>query len=172
MITLLSITREPAMFKAAAALVPVSNLFQRLAWKGVDRQHQAIDPANRYGGLPGASAQVNATYKDRSPLFQVDKLQIPVLVHVTRNDQDVNIEEDMQVVDALRSRKADLAETKVYDNPQGGHLFDRQCPATSQRGAYDVTDLSNYAPTDTHEQRDSWNRVWTFFEWNLDPLKK
>ena len=160
MITLLSITREPATFKAAVAMVPVTNLFQRLAWKGVERQHQAIDPANRYGGLP---AERHDVYKERSPLYQVDKIQIPVLVHVTKNDQDVNIEEDMQIVDALRSRKADLAETKVYDNPLGGHLFDRQ---------YDRNDTKTYTPLNTREQRDSWNRVWTFLDWNLDPYKK
>ncbi len=45
MITLLSIFRNPTLFKAAVAMVPVTNLFQRLAWKGVERQHQAIDPA-------------------------------------------------------------------------------------------------------------------------------
>ena len=64
------------MFKAAVAMVPVTNLFQRLAWKGVERQHQAIDPANRYGGLP---AERHDVYKDRSPLYNVDKLQIPLL---------------------------------------------------------------------------------------------
>jgi dipeptidyl aminopeptidase/acylaminoacyl peptidase len=156
MITVLAITREPALFKAAAALVPVTNLFQRLAWKGEERQHQSIDPANRFGGLP---AERHDVYKERSPLYQIDKLQIPLLVHVTRNDADVNIEEDMQLVDALRSRKAALAETRVYDNPKGGHLFDRQVdPATRQ-------------PENTREQRDSWNRVWTFFDWQLDPFR-
>src|SRR5262245_8200774 len=99
MITLLSILRNPATFKAAVAMVPVTNLFQRLAWKGVERQHQAIDPQNRYGGLPHERQDI---YKDRSPLYQIDKLQIPLFVGVTRNDQDVNIEEDMQLVDALR----------------------------------------------------------------------
>jgi hypothetical protein len=69
----------------------------------------------------------------------------------------------MQIVDALRSRKADLAETKVYDNPLGGHLFDRQ---------FDRNDTKTYAPLNTREQRDSWNRVWTFLDWNLDPYKK
>jgi dipeptidyl aminopeptidase/acylaminoacyl peptidase len=156
MIALLAITREPALFKAAAALVPVTNLFQRLAWKGEERQHQAIDPANRYGGLP---AERHDIYKERSPLYQVDKIQIPLLVHVTRNDADVNIEEDMQLVDALRSRKPDLAETKVYDNPKGGHLFDRQ------------VDRTTWQPENTREQRDSWNRVWTFFDWHLDPFR-
>jgi dienelactone hydrolase len=159
MITLLSITREPALFKCAVANVPVTNLFQRLAWNGVENQHQAIDPANRYGGLPNEKHDV---YKDRSPLYQVDKIQIPLLVHVTKNDQDVHIEEDMQLVDALRSRKADLAETKVYDNPMGGHLFDRQ---------YDPNDTKNFTPLMTRELRDSWNRVWTFLDWNLNPYQ-
>jgi len=162
MITLLSITREPATFKAAAALVPVTNLFQRLAWAGVAQQHERIDPANRYSGLPGDSAKVNQVYKDRSPIYQIDKLQIPLLVHVTKNDGDVHIEEDMQLIDALRARKPQLSETKVYDDPMGGHLFDRQ---------YDRNDTKLYTPINTREQRDSWNRVWAFLDWNLEPYK-
>jgi len=154
MITLLSIMRNPTLFKAAVAMVPVTNLFQRLAWKGVERQHQAIDPANRYGGLPNERHDV---YKERSPLYQVDRLQIPLYVAVTKNDDDVNIEEDMQLVDALRSRKPFLAETRVYENPPGGHTFDRR------------VDPKTWQPENTREQRDSWNRVWTFLDWNLDP---
>ena len=156
MITLLSITRNPTKFKAAVAMVPVTNLFQRLAWKGVERQHQAIDPANRYNGLPGAQ-DTNAIYKDRSPLYQIDKLEIPLYVGVTRNDEDVNFEEDSQLVDALRARKPFLATTMIYDNPPGGHTFDRR------------VDPKTWQPENTREQRDSWNRVWTFLDWNLDP---
>ena len=155
MITLLSILRNQTTFKAAVAMVPVTNLFQRLAWKGVERQHQAIDPANRYGGLPSERHDV---YRDRSPLYNIDKLQIPLYVGVTRNDEDVNIEEDMQLVDALRARKPALAETMVYDNPLGGHTFDRR------------VDPKTWEPENTREQRDSWNRVWTFLDWNLDPF--
>ena len=170
MITMLSIERNPTLFKVAAAMVPVTNLFQRLAWKNVERQHHNIDPQNRYGGLPGDSAAINQVYKERSPLFLVDKIQTPVIVHVTKNDQDVNIEEDMQLVDALRARKSDLAETKVYENPIGGHLFDRMCPATlPNAGRVDMTTLENFVPTNTREQRDSWARVWAFLDWNLDP---
>ena len=155
MITLLSITRNPATFKAAVAMVPVTNLFQRLAWKGVERQHHNIDPANRYGGLPSERHEV---YKDRSPLYNIDKLQIPLYVGVTRNDQDVNFEEDEQIVDALRSRKPFLATTMIYDDPPGGHTFDRR------------VDPKTWQPENTREQRDSWNRVWTFLDWNLDPF--
>jgi len=154
MITLLAITRNPAKFKAAVAMVPVTNLFQRLAWKGVERQHQAIDPANRYGGLP---AERHDIYKDRSPVYQIDKLDIPLYVGVTRNDEDVNFEEDQQLVDALRARKPFLATTTIYDNPPGGHTFDRR------------VDPKTWEPENTREQRDSWNRVWTFLDWNLDP---
>ena len=154
MIALLSITRNQTMFKAAAAIVPVTNLFQRLAWKGVDYQH-VIDPHNRLGGSPSERRQI---YKDRSPLYGVDKLQIPLLVHVARNDDDVNIEEDMQLVDALRSRKPLLAETKVYDNPPGGHSFDRR------------VDPGTWQPESSPDQRDSWNRVWAFLSRHLDPV--
>src|SRR5215471_6487369 len=155
MITLLSIFRNPALFKSAVAMVTVTNLFQRLAYKGVERQHQAIDPANRYGGLP---AERHDIYRDRSPLYNVDKLQIPLYVAVTRNDEDVNIEEDLQLVDALRARKAGLAETMIYDSPPGGHTFDRR------------VDPKTWQPENTRAQRDSWNRVWTFLDWNLDPF--
>ena len=114
--------------------------------------YEAID----YGGTP---AEKHDLFRDRSPLYSVDKLQIPLLVHVARNDEDVNIEEAMELVDALRSRKPFLAETKVYDSPPGGHTFDRR------------VDPRSWVPENTREQRDSWNRVWTFLDWNLDPFR-
>ena len=66
-----------------------------------------------------------------------------------------SIEEAMPLIDALRARKPTLAETKVYENPPGGHLFDRRVdPRTLQ-------------PENTPEQADSWRRVWSFFERQL-----
>jgi hypothetical protein len=78
---------------------------------------------------------------------------------VTRNDRDVNIEETMALVDALRARKPFLAETRIYDDPPGGHTFDRR------------VDRTTWQPENTREQRDSWNRVWTFLDWHLDPFR-
>ena len=156
LITLLAIFRNPTLFRAAVAIVPVSNLFQRLAWKGIDKQRQLIDPQNRFGGSPSEKRQV---YKDRSPVYGVDRLRIPLFVGVATNDEDVNIEESMQLVDALRARKPGLAETRVFENPRGGHLFDRQVNRTT------------LLPENTPEQRDSWNRVWTFLGSNLDPTQ-
>jgi dipeptidyl aminopeptidase/acylaminoacyl peptidase len=153
MIALLAAAQEPGVFRAAAALVPVTNLFQRLAWKGEERQRRLIDPANRLGGPP---AERHEIYKARSPVYQVDRIQIPLLVHVAANDADVNIEESMQLIDALRARKPGLAETKVYEQPKGGHLFDRQVEPGTLRAE------------NTPEQRDSWSRVWTFLERHLN----
>jgi dipeptidyl aminopeptidase/acylaminoacyl peptidase len=147
MIALLAIFRNPSTFRAAVAIAPVTNLFQRLAWKGPEHL-RLIDPQNRLGGPPSEN---HAVYRERSPLFHVDRLQIPLLVHLADNDEDVNIEESMQLVDALRARKPRLAETKVYRSPPGGHLFDR------------LVDPSTWRAVDTPEQRDSWSRVWAFF---------
>jgi dipeptidyl aminopeptidase/acylaminoacyl peptidase len=147
LITLLSIFRNPTTFRVAAAIVPVTNLIQRLARKGVDRQRQIIDPQNRFGGLPGEKPEV---YKERSPLFNVDKLEIPLYVAVATNDDDVNIEESMPLIDALRARKPWLTETMVYNDPPGGHLFDRRVLPRS------------WLPENTPEQVDSWGRVWRF----------
>ena len=155
-ITLLSIFREKHPFAAGAAIVPVTNLIFRLSLKGPSYQWD-FATQKRIQGLPFEKPEI---YIERSPLYHVDKLQVPVLVHVATNDTDVNYVEDQMIVDALRSRKADLAETKTYVDPAPwgpsvGHAFSRRVdPKTLQR-------------VDSPEQIDSWNRTWTFFEWNL-----
>ncbi len=157
-IALHSVFREKHPFVAAAAIVPVTNLVFRLGFKGPGYARD-FSTQERVRGLPFEKPD---TYIQRSPLYGVDKLQVPLLVHVATNDTDVNFVEDQQIVDALRSRKADLAETKVYVDPppgaaSGGHTFSRRVdPKTLQR-------------QDSAEQRDSWNRTWTFFEWHLRP---
>jgi dipeptidyl aminopeptidase/acylaminoacyl peptidase len=154
MIALLAVFRNPSTFASAVAIVPVTNLFQRLAYKGVEEQRAQIDPNNRFGGTP---AQRPSVYRDRSPLFHVDRLRIPLRVHIADNDRDVSIEEGMQLVDALRARQPLLAETEVFLNPPGGHLFDRRVnPHTLQ-------------PENTSAQRESWEKVWAFFDRTLKP---
>jgi dienelactone hydrolase len=159
-ITLLSVFRDKHPFKAAAAMVPVTNLVFRLSYKGPGYQRQ-FATQQRLKGLP---FERRDEYIQRSPLYHVDQLQVPLLVHVATNDTDVNFVEDQQIVDALRSRKPDLAETKVYVDPvpgpaSGGHTFNRRVnPETLERD-------------ESPDQRDSWNRVWTFFEWYLRPYE-
>ena len=154
MITLLSIFRNPTTFAAAVAIVPVTNLFHRLAYKGVEEHRALIDPNNRLGGSP---AEQPGVYRERSPLFHVDRLRIPLRVHIADNDQDVDIEEGMQLVDALRARKPALSETQIFQNPPGGHMFDRRVrPSTWQ-------------PENTAAQQESWRNVWAFLDRTLSP---
>jgi dipeptidyl aminopeptidase/acylaminoacyl peptidase len=159
-ITLLSLFRETTPFKAGAAIVPVTNLVFRLSYKGPTYQRQ-FATQTRIQGLPFEKRDL---YIERSPLYHVDKLKTPLLVHVATNDTDVDFVEDQQIVDALRSRKPDLAETKVYVDPapwggSGGHAFSRRVdPKTLER-------------VDSPAQIDSWNRTWVFFEWLLRPYE-
>jgi dipeptidyl aminopeptidase/acylaminoacyl peptidase len=159
-ITLFSVFRETTPFKAAAAIVPVTNLVFRLSYKGPGYQRD-FATMERVQGLP---FEKQDEYIKRSPLYHVDKLKTPLLVHVATNDQDVNYVEDQQIVDALRSRKPDLAETKTYVDPAPwgasvGHAFSRRVDATTLERV------------DSPEQIDSWNRTWVFFEWHLRPYE-
>ncbi len=159
-ITLMSLFRKEHPFKAGAAIVPVTNLVFRLSYKGPGYQWD-FATQKRIQGLP---YEKNEEYIARSPLYHVDNLKVPLLVHVSTNDQDVNYVEDQQIVDALRSRKPDLAETKTYVNPAPwggsvGHSFSRRVePDTLERN-------------DSPAQIDWWNRTWVFFEWILRPYE-
>jgi len=159
-ITFLNATKPETPIKAAAAIVPVTNLLFRLSFKGPGYQRDyAAEPTIR--GLPFEKTD---EYIKRSPLYHVENLNIPVLVHVSTNDLDVNYVEDQQLVWKLRALKPDLAETKIYVDPAGwgssvGHAFSRRVdPVTLER-------------VDSPAQIDSWNRTWTFFEWNLRPYE-
>ena len=159
-ITLFSVFRDVTPIKAAAAIVPVTNLVFRLSYKGPGYQ-SSFSTQERIRGLPFEKRE---EYIKRSPLYHVDKLKTPLLVHVATNDEDVNFVEDQQMVDALRSRKPDIAETRVYVDPAPwgasvGHAFSRRVdPQTLER-------------VDSPEQIDSWNRTWVFFEWHLRPYE-
>ena len=157
-ITSLNLTREGQPFRAGAAMVPVTNLIFRLSdhGPGYQRDYAAEE------GIQGLPFENVPEYIRRSPVFHFDKLTVPLLAHVATNDCDVYFRENQQFIYTLRALKPDLAETKIYVNPpQGaggcGHTFNRRVNASSTQR------------DDTPEQIDSWNRVWTFFEWNLRP---
>ena len=156
----LLVMRESHNFKAAAAIVPVTNLIFRLSYKGPGYQRSFSTQA----GLAGLPFEKREEYVKRSPLYQVEKLQIPLLVHVATNDTDVDFVENQQLVWKLRALKPELTETKVYVDPDPwggsvGHAFSRRVdPVTLER-------------VDSPAQIDSWNRTWAFFEWILRPYE-
>jgi dipeptidyl aminopeptidase/acylaminoacyl peptidase len=157
-ITAHTLFRDDHPFKAGAAIVPVTNLIFRLSYKGPGYQ----DDFATEEGIQGLPFEKREEYVKRSPVFHASNLKVPILVHVATNDEDVNYVEDQQMVYTLRALKPDLAETKIYVNPAPwggsvGHAFSRRVdPVTLER-------------VDSPAQIDSWNRTWTFFEWNLAP---
>ena len=159
-ITAHTLYRQQHPFKAGAAIVPVTNLFFRLSYKGPSYQRD-FAAEKEVLGLPFEKRE---DYIKRSPVFHVENLKVPILVHVATNDEDVNFVEDQQMVYTLRALKPDLAETKIYKDPAPwggsvGHAFSRRVdPKTLER-------------VDSPEQIDSWSRTWTFFDWNLRPYE-
>ena len=159
-ITAHTLFRNEHPFKAGAAIVPVTNLVFRLSYKGPGYQRDYA-AEKEIGGLPFEKRE---EYIKRSPVFHAENLKVPMLVHVATNDEDVNFVEDQQMVYTLRSLKPDLAETKIYVDPPGwgsavGHTFSRR------------VDSKTLERVDSPEQIDSWNRTWTFFDWNLRPYE-
>lgn len=159
-ITILSLTRNEYPFKAGAAIVPVTNLIQRLSWKG-PRYQRSFSTQARIQGLPFEQREI---YVERSPYYQVEKLRTPLLVHVATNDEDVDFEEASMLVYKLRDVKPDLSETKIYVDPTPwgnsiGHAFSRR------------VDRETLERVDSPAQRDSWNRTWAFLEEHLRPYE-
>lgn len=145
-------------FAAGVAMVPVTNLFFRLSYKGPSYQRSF----STQEGLRGLPFERREEYLKRSPYYHVDSLSRPILVHIASNDTDVNFEEARPLVDALIARKPDLAETKIYWDPTPGptsvgHTFNRR------------VNRQTLERDDSPEQIDSWNRTWAFLEKHLKP---
>ena len=150
-ISLLSTMREQSLFSCVVASVPVSNLIFRLAYKGPEYQKTFVEQ-KRIGALPHEKREL---YLARSPLYQVDKLSIPLLALFATNDDDVDFVEAEQLVNALKVKKPNLSEVIVYQNPEHGHYLNRQ------------VDLTTLTRKDDKVQIDAWNRIWTFLDWHL-----
>ena len=155
---LLLMRNERTRFAAGVAMVPVTNLIFRLSYKGPGYQ-RSFSTQEALRGLP---FERRAEYIRRSPYYHVDSLQRPLLVHVATNDTDVDFVEAQPLIDALRARKPELTETKVYVDPtpgpaSGGHTFNRR------------VNRETLLRDDSPEQIDSWNLTWAFLEKWLKP---
>jgi dipeptidyl aminopeptidase/acylaminoacyl peptidase len=153
-ITLHSLIRDQGRtLKCAYAGVPVTNLVFRLSFKGPYYEAEFA----RQKRIGGEVYEKRDIYIERSPVYHVSKIKVPVRVHVATNDQDVNFVECEMLIHALEYHIPRLAETKIYVDPPGGHDFERLL--TKDRKA-----LQN-----TPAQRDSLNLIWAFLEEHLQP---
>lgn len=120
LITLMNLYKYPESYKVGYAGVPVSDLIARMGYKRDG--YEALYAADYHIGKE--AYQDVEEYKRRSPAWNTEKLQTPVLIHSNTNDEDVNV---LEVQHLIKSLKADRKkfESKIYEDVPGGHIFDR-----------------------------------------------
>ena len=115
---LLNVFNWPKAYKVCYAGVPVSDLVQRMGYKGQGYR-------DMFAGFIGKQAVDNpAEYRKRSPVNHVSKLETPLLVHTNTNDEDVNVLEVEHLIEALKAAQKKF-EYKIYQDAPGGHAFNR-----------------------------------------------
>jgi dipeptidyl aminopeptidase/acylaminoacyl peptidase len=120
MITLMNLFAHPRDYQVGYAGVPVSDLVARMGYKSQAYRELFSAPYHI-----GKTAEDNVhEYRRRSPAWNADKLQTPLLIHTTTNDEDVNVLEVEHLIQALKAagKKFDY---KIYKDAPGGHEFNR-----------------------------------------------
>ncbi len=120
MITLMNLFNHPKEYKVGYAGVPVSDIVARMGYK--DQAYRKLFSAPYHIGKT-ADEDVNE-YRRRSPAWNADKLQTPLLIHTNTNDEDVNVLEVEHLIQALKAADKKF-EYKIYQNAPGGHQFER-----------------------------------------------
>jgi len=120
LISLMNIFAHPDDYRCAYAGVPVSDLIQRLGY--LDDEYRALYSADYHIGQ--TVTENIEEYKRRSPAWNVEKLQTPLLIHTNTNDEDVNVLEVEHLIKGLKAEGKDF-EYEIYQDVPGGHSFDR-----------------------------------------------
>jgi dipeptidyl aminopeptidase/acylaminoacyl peptidase len=128
---LMNIFKWPDAYQAAYAGVPVSDLVQRMGYKGQGYR-------NTFKEFIGKEAVDNPMeYRNRSPYFHAAELKTPLLIHTNTNDEDVNVMEVEHLIDALKAAGKKF-EYKIYQAVPGGHTFNRIDTATAKQSRKEI----------------------------------
>jgi dipeptidyl aminopeptidase/acylaminoacyl peptidase len=120
LIALMNLFAHPNDYRVGYAGVPVCDLVARMGYKGQDYRDQFSAPYHI-----GKTAEEDVLeYRRRSPAWNADKLQTPLLIHTTTNDEDVNVLEVEHLIQALKAADKKF-EHKIYQGAPGGHEFNR-----------------------------------------------
>jgi dipeptidyl aminopeptidase/acylaminoacyl peptidase len=114
----MNILNWPNDYKVAYAGVPVSDLVARMGYTGQDYR-------DIFAGFIGKQPEDNVMeFRRRSPVYHAEKLQTPLLIHTTTNDDDVHVLEVEHLIAALKAAGKKF-EYKIYQNAPGAHQFNR-----------------------------------------------
>ena len=120
--TVFNVFKHPEAYQAAHASVPVSDIVSRMGYK--NQRYRNLFEAEYHIGK-SAYANVNE-YRRRSPAWNAKKLEVPLLIHTTKNDQDVNVLEVEHLIKSLIAAGNVPGEDfwyKVYPPTPGAHGF-------------------------------------------------
>lgn len=138
MITLMNLFQYPNEYKCGYAGVPVSDVIARLGYK-----------KDSYEDLFSAKYHVGKTvndnikeYRRRSPVYYAKDLKTPLLIHTNTIDEDVNVYEVENMINALKAEGKKF-EYKIWENIPGGHSFDRMDHKTGYEIRYKVYEFLN-----------------------------
>jgi dipeptidyl aminopeptidase/acylaminoacyl peptidase len=127
LIALMAVFDHPGKFDVAYAGVPVSDLVARMGYHPPD--YLALFSADHHIGKT-ANEDVEE-YRRRSPVWNVHKLQTPLLLHTSTNDRDVHVLEVENLIRALKAEGKDF-EYRIYQDAPGGHSFNRMDSAVAR----------------------------------------
>ena len=120
LIALMAAFAHPKDYRCVFAGNPVSDLVQRMGYS--DEDYRKLYSADYH---VGATAEEDLEeYKRRSPVWNVVKLQTPLLVHANTSDEDVAYVEVEHLIQALKAADKKF-EYKVFQDAPGGHSMDR-----------------------------------------------
>jgi dipeptidyl aminopeptidase/acylaminoacyl peptidase len=113
--TMMGVTKAPEVWAAGVALVPFVNWFTLF---------ESQDPLLRENDRDsmGDPVRDRDLWRDRSPIFHVDRVRAPLLLLAGGKDPRCPPAETRQVVERIRARGG-VVEAKVYENE--GHHFAR-----------------------------------------------
>jgi dipeptidyl aminopeptidase/acylaminoacyl peptidase len=116
--TLMNILNWPNDYKVAYAGVPVSDLVARMGYTG--QEYRDI-----FQTFIGKQPEDNVMeFRRRSPVYHAHKLQTPLLIHTTTNDDDVHVLEVEHLIASLKAAGKKF-EYKIYEAAPGAHQFNR-----------------------------------------------
>ncbi len=131
---LMNVFNWPNDYKVAYAGVPVSDLVARMGYTG--QQYRDI-----FEEFIGKQPEGNVMeFRRRSPVYHVDKLRTPLLIHTTTNDDDVHVLEVEHLIAALKAAGKKF-EYKIYDNAPGAHQFNRIDTALAKESRREMWDF-------------------------------
>jgi len=120
LITLMNIFNHPKAYKVAFAGVPVSDLIARMGYQ-TEGYRRLYSAPYHIGKTAHEDVQ---EYRRRSPAWNAEKLQTPLLIHTNTNDEDVNVLEVEHLIQALKAAGKKF-EYEIFQDAPGGHSFDR-----------------------------------------------